>query len=137
MKILGTILAALGGFLATVLLLGLLGAGSGWVMDRIVGPPATWKTALAHAVGTGGVSGALLAVGVRGSKGVNAGCTVVLVGIGGALLTRWIFSSWNPPGWLFGAAVWGGGFGALLFLTVTFGRASVISNERRHKPPSE
>ena len=120
-----------GGLIGAAALLGVVGAGVGWLMDFVVGPPHTAGQALWH----GAAVGVVLAIGLyfmlRSGKGVEMAIAAVVMGVLVGLVSRFILRDWRPAGWLYGLAVWGGGFGGFMTLVVAVG---LLATARRSRP---
>lgn len=135
----GTIL---GSAILAILGLAALGTASGWVVSLVVGSPAGYGHASAYGACGGFFLGAVSFAVLRGHKGVQT--WIGAAGLG-ALLSMgvWkVIGHQHPPGWIFGAAVWGGGFGglvaffSLLMLIGTLGSSKGVRSRSKPDGPS-
>src|SRR6185503_4448710 len=118
MKMLREILTLLASLLGMILVIGAVGAGAGWVVERVAGPPRGYGAAALYGAATGIVFGALLILSMRSPKAVEMAISTVAACVIAGLIGHRVLQSRAFPGWKFGLAVFGGGFGALALILV-------------------
>lgn len=120
-----TLIASL---LGVILVFGAVGAGAGWVAERAAGPPRGYGTAAMCGAAAGIVLAALLILSLRSPKGIEMAISTLVACTGAGLIGYRFLQSRGWPGWKFGLAVFGGGFGALAVLLVLIALPMVIAN---------
>ena len=120
-----TLIASL---LCLMVVFGAVGAGAGWIVERAAGPPRGYGTAAAIGAAAGVLLASLVLLSLRSPKGVEmAVSTLVACAVAGLIGYRFLQSrGW--PGWKFGLAVFGGGFGGLAVLLVVVMVPMVLAN---------
>jgi hypothetical protein len=131
MRFFREIMLLFGSLIGLILIFGAIGAGSGWIVERLAGPPRGYGAAALYGAAAGIVVAALVILSFRSPKGVEMAISAVVACVIAGLVGYRFLQSRALPGWKFSMAVFGGGFGGLALLLVLVMTPMVIANNMK------